>query len=114
MNLGGPVWHSSAASTRLALSKESLKRAALKALEGVGDPKLGEWKEWTGYAFHVRRRLSADEQRQVGPVVDVRGTLEGQHRVKRAWPWLEALVDVEPVLAVEVLEALGEPLPPRA
>jgi len=33
-----------------------------------------------GRAFHVRRRLSAVEQRQVGPVMDIRGTDEARAR----------------------------------
>jgi hypothetical protein len=33
-----------------------------------------------GRAFHVRRRLSAVEQRQVGPAVDIRRTPEAWQR----------------------------------
>jgi hypothetical protein len=61
-------------------SKEALKRFAVAALTGVGDPSLGEWDEYGGYAFHVRRRLSIEEAATVGPVVDVRGTEDGRRR----------------------------------
>ena len=57
-----------------------LAAEAYRQLNGVGDPTLGEWQEWTGRAFHLRRRLNAREARQVGPVVDVRGTPEALRR----------------------------------
>lgn len=41
---------------------------------------MGQWEEWSGFAYHVRRRLTAEEQKQVGDVVDVRGTEEGARR----------------------------------
>ena len=53
------------------------------ALDGVGDPTLGQWEEWTGKAFHVRRRLTPAEACAVGPVVDIRGTPEQHRRFKR-------------------------------
>lgn len=53
-----------------------LRRCALDALMGVGDKVRGQWEEWTGQAYHVRRRLSADEQRRVGDAVDIRGSKE--------------------------------------
>jgi hypothetical protein len=86
MCLGGPVWHASAApyKSTFSPSKHELRALALKALEGVGDASLGQWEEWTGKAFHVRRRLSAEEQKDVGPVVDVRGTQEAFERAIRA------------------------------
>ncbi|HZR50090.1 MAG TPA: hypothetical protein VFB06_11280 [Streptosporangiaceae bacterium] len=46
-----------------------LEREAERQLAGVGDASLGEWREWTGKAFHIRRRLTAREQRAVGTVV---------------------------------------------
>ena len=61
----------------------TLRRFALEALEGVGDADLGEWEEWTGRAFHVRRRVSAVEQEQVGDAVDIRGTEEARRRIGR-------------------------------
>jgi hypothetical protein len=60
-----------------------LRQFALAALADVGDPTLGEWDEWTGYAFHVRRRLSEREQAHVGPVRDVRGTPEALRRIAK-------------------------------
>jgi hypothetical protein len=39
-----------------------------------------EFHEWTGYAFHLRRRLTAGEQAAIGPAVDCRGTGEGIRR----------------------------------
>lgn len=55
-------------------------------LEGVGSPDLGEWSEWTGVAFHLRRRLTPDEQARVGDAVDLRGTAEARRRVLAATP----------------------------
>ncbi len=46
----------------------------------MGDATLGEWEEWSGKAYHLRRRLSRKEQSLVGNVVDVRGTAEGKRR----------------------------------
>jgi len=89
MNLGGPVWHASAAPLRgLTWPPAVLQAAARMALNGVGDPRLGEWEEWTGFAFHVRRRLTAREQRSVGPVVDIRGTSEEADRLAKVDRWL--------------------------
>ena len=61
--------------------KDTLRRIALGALRGVGDVSRGEWEEWTGRAYHVRRRLSAHEQQSVGNVVDIRGTPEAALRL---------------------------------
>jgi hypothetical protein len=90
MEFGGPVWHASAAPVpgRKA-HKGGLQAAALVALAAVGEKSLGEWHEWSGYTYHVRRRLSADEQMVIGDVVDCRGTYEWQKRwesVKRELP----------------------------
>ena len=86
MGLGGPVWHASAAPapSAFALTAQTrCKRAALHALDGVGDAELGEWHEWTGAAYHVRRRLSIAEEFHVGAVIDVRGTDEARRRLGR-------------------------------
>lgn len=56
------------------------RRRAEQELASVGDPSLGEWREWSGYAYHLRRRLTAAEQERVGPVVDVRLTEEARRR----------------------------------
>lgn len=61
-----------------------LEREAERALAGVGDPALGEWREWTGKAFHIRRRLSQREQQRTGLVVaDIRRTPEAIQRAMR-------------------------------
>lgn len=64
------------------------RRRALRALDGLGDPTLGEWQEWTGAAYHIRRRLTPTEQTQVGPAVDIRGTPEARQRVAAIGPLL--------------------------
>lgn len=87
MDLGGPVWHVSIASSGLALPA-TLEAECRRQIAGVGDPSLGEWPEWTGRAFHLRRRLSAREQREVGPVVDVRRTPDARRRAERLGPLL--------------------------
>jgi hypothetical protein len=63
------------------LGYAELEREALRQLTGVGDATLGEWREWTGRAFHVRRRISTAEQRRSRLVVeDVRRTPEAARR----------------------------------
>jgi hypothetical protein len=91
MNLGGPVWHASAAPLPgIRLPVDLLQAAALLALKGVGDARLGEWEwhEWTGSAYHVRRRLNEDEQRSVGAAIDIRGTPEEAVRMANVARWL--------------------------
>lgn len=58
------------------------ERFAEQALCGLGAAQLGEWREWSGVAYHLRRRLSAAEQRHVGPAVDIRGTAEARARAE--------------------------------
>lgn len=50
-------------------------------MAGVGDPAFGEWREWTGKAFHIRRRLTGAEWAHVGPALDIRRTPEARQRV---------------------------------
>lgn len=57
----------------------SLETWARRALDGVGAPDLGEW---TGRAFHLRRRLTPEEQSTVGDVLDIRGTEEAERRLR--------------------------------
>lgn len=57
-----------------------LLRLALKALNGVGDAALGEWGEEGQRAYHLRRRLSAEEAKSTGQPLDIRGTKEGELR----------------------------------
>jgi hypothetical protein len=62
-------------------SNESfLRRAALDALVEVGDRNVGQWEEWSGRAYHVRRRLTRKEQQEVGDALDIRGTSEAKVR----------------------------------
>lgn len=91
MGLGGPVWHASTANAPRAM----LRLVALNALAGVGDEALGQWEDWTGKAYHVRRRLTPTEQSEFGieEVKDIRGTVEATMRLEpvrrilpRNWP----------------------------
>lgn len=43
---------------------------------------LGEWTEDRPRAFHLRRRLSWDEEMRVGPALDCRNGDEGAKRLK--------------------------------
>jgi hypothetical protein len=78
-------------------------RRAEQALAGLGDARLGEWREWSGTAFHIRRRLTAREALEVGPVVDVRGTPEARRRADA----LGALIAMMP--AAVIAEEVGGP-----
>jgi hypothetical protein len=82
MDLGGPVWHASVAMPGIPMPAR-LEAEAVRQLSGVGDPALGEWREWTGRAFHLRRRLSVREAGHVGPVLDIRRTPEAASRAAR-------------------------------
>lgn len=64
------------------LVEATLRRMALRALDGVGDAALGQYEEWSGRAYHVRRRLNAEEFALVGEVVDIRGTDEAVRRLR--------------------------------
>jgi hypothetical protein len=99
---GGPVWHASAAPFGVVPVRSHLRDCALAALEGVGDASLGEWEDWTGRAFHVRRRLT-DEERDGLEVVDVRGTPEAERRLRAVQRFLPASQ-----LAMARAEMLGE------
>jgi hypothetical protein len=85
------------------LGSKALRELALSALEGVGDEVAGQWEEFTGKAFHIRRRLTLEEQMPIGPAVDVRGTQEALNRIN-------AVRIVLPYLPAEMLmaEAYGE------
>jgi hypothetical protein len=73
---------------RFPLSSDMLRDIARDALRGVGDPLAGEWEEWTGKAFHVRRRLTEDEAEAIGEAIDIRGTPEYEKRIDRMRPML--------------------------
>lgn len=79
------MWHVSIAPTGIVLPQDVLRTYAFEALAGVGAALLGQWEEFTGYAFtgyafHLRRRLTEAEQTAVGDVVDIRGTPEQEKR----------------------------------
>jgi hypothetical protein len=59
-----------------------------EVLDGVGDASLGQWEERGETAWHLRRRLTTEEQASIGPACDLRGTKEAQHRLTNAWRWL--------------------------
>jgi hypothetical protein len=99
MDLGGPVWHASLMA-RAPLGRKEMLRMANRVLDGVGDPRRGEWVE-IGRALHLRRRLSAAEAAIVGPVVDVRGTPEAARRVAELGERLLAMIPPD-VLADEL------------
>jgi len=69
-----------------------LREVARNALIGVGDASLGEWHEWTGFTYHIRRRLKPEEQLLIGPAIDIRGTDEAMNRWRAIClicPWLQ-------------------------
>lgn len=72
------MWHASVAGGSDA---DILELHAELELFEVGDASLGEWRHWSGHAFHIRRRLTSDEEKLVGPVVDVRRTSEARRRL---------------------------------
>ena len=81
MQFGGPVWHASARSWTAA---DSLS-LALRALEGAGDERLGQWVEQgNNGVVHVRRRLTPIEAaRGRCELRDIRGTAEERERFSR-------------------------------
>lgn len=79
--LGGPVWHASISMLPgWPADERFLQQCALEALQGVGDADRGEWMEWTGTYFHIRRRLRRKEQQSIGEARDIRGTEEAVRR----------------------------------
>lgn len=75
---------------------ERLFPLAERALLGVGDRTLGEWREIGTIAVHLRRRLSTTEEAIVGPVVDVRGTWEHTKRLNRVRRFLPCALRLLP------------------
>lgn len=89
------------ASRGLPYGRAALEAQAERELSDCGDASLGEWREWTGFAMHIRRRLSESEQREVGPVADIRRTPEAAWRARKLGQrWLQ-LAPAE-VLADEI------------
>lgn len=96
MGYGGAVWHCSVSGPERLKAKCHLW--ALTFLEGAGDAKRGEWQHWTGFAYHIRRRLSVDEEKLIGAACDVRGTIEAQTRyeaIKNVLPQKARLLAME-------------------
>lgn len=75
------MWHVSVSGN--APMREMWRQECYIQIRGLGDAGRGEWVEWSGKAFHLRRRLSEREQVSVGPVVDIRGTPEAVERLQR-------------------------------
>jgi hypothetical protein len=85
------VWHVSVGGN----TPDAQHLMAQRVLLDVGDAEAGEWWE-TGVTnvTHLRRRLTAAEAHRVGPIKDVRGTVEALRRfsvMKRYLPdgWTE-------------------------
>lgn len=84
------MWHASV----MAADEATAWAMAERALQGVGDTSLGEWRE-RGKAVHLRRRLSRREAYRVNRVRDIRDTGEERTRLAalfRDAPWLRARV----------------------
>ena len=81
MGFGGPVWHASAS----AANEATAWAMAERALTGVGDAKLGQWRErGRRGVVHLRRRLTDAERASAGNlgVRDIRGTEEERDRLR--------------------------------
>lgn len=77
-------------------AKHLLRTKAYGALRGVGlKGEKTEWHEWTGRAYHIRRRLTPFEQTLIGEAVDCRGTDEAAKR-------FEACRLVIPAIALKI------------
>ena len=80
-----------------------LEEMCREVLDGFGDAALGEWTEDRPKAFHLRRRLSTEEEKRVGPAVDCRGGDEATLRfekMKRILPpqmWTIAMEELSEV-----------------
>lgn len=78
------MWHVSIASHHRQVTGDQQRAAALAALDGVGSPALGEWWQISPArrVLHLRRRLTPDEARVSGPMLDIRGTAEERRRLE--------------------------------
>lgn len=81
---------------------------AERALRGVGDPALGEWREHGRAAMHIRRRLTAAERKAAGnlQVRDIRGTSEESRRLARL---LREVPHLRPILTAQPITPPMEP-----
>jgi hypothetical protein len=64
------VWHCSVA-VKVDFPLARRETIAREVLEGAGDPRLGEWTEDAPLAYHLRRRLTDAEARDIGPAIAV-------------------------------------------
>lgn len=96
---GGPVWSAFVGKSpnyNQVLAKE-LRRAAVVALDGVGNADLGEWEEADDKYFLLRRRLSKVEELVTGPAADIRDTDDAVNRAAKVvsqvadvpWDWIK-------------------------
>lgn len=81
------MWHASVSCQIRGYPLGRLWAVAEDILSGVGDARLGEWRETGTLAVHLRRRLTLMEAIGI-PVVDVRGTDEGWLRRAAIRPFL--------------------------
>jgi hypothetical protein len=65
----------------------------LDGLQGVGDASLGEWHEFTGKAYHIRRRLDKGEELIIGSPVDLRQTDEATRRLRAMQPFANRILE---------------------
>lgn len=72
------MWHTSVSHPDAKIRAQ----VARKVVKGLGSEKLGEWREQGQHVFHLRRRLTIDEEETVGAVKDLRGTQEGSKRLE--------------------------------
>lgn len=82
---GGPVWHASTAMyAPIQADLIFLRQCAYRALEGVGDATRGQWEQWNEGegVFHLRRRLTEEEQAIIGEARDIRDTDEAEKRYR--------------------------------
>jgi hypothetical protein len=74
------VWHVSVASLpKVYLPNNVLRQIAEDSIKGVGDINY-EWHECSGYAYHIRRRLTVEKQKITGAPIDCRNTNDGLRR----------------------------------
>jgi hypothetical protein len=87
---------------------DDLVAGAYRALDGVGDPGLGEWLDAPvpfggGVVVHLRRRCTPGEAEQFGlDLRDVRGTEEAVRRLMALPPQVRAMIP-QAILEAEVL-----------
>ena len=91
------MWHASVAGQ---VTDTRRRTQALKALEGVGSVILGEWHEARPGAYHVRRRLTLEEQGEM-TMRDIRNTPEAIQRLR------EMGDDTHPEIKRAACEELG-------